>query len=150
MIVNIVRKCRSLLPYDDVASRNDVEIRGNYLILRLGGATIILYKSGVAIVVKTGEPPEWLRDCIIQNVVGVVHVPRMTEEQLLEIAERAGMRIDRTERSPGYTVYSGRKTLRVVLGYTSTSVIYFAKSVDEAYQMEEWIKSVFTPHLHSS
>jgi hypothetical protein len=150
VIVNIVRGCRSLLSFEEIASRYEVEVRSNYLILRMPGTTVIVYRSGTAIVVKTGEPPEWITDCTVQNVVGVIRLPPMTEEQLLEIAERFGIRVDRTERSPGYTIITPqKKIMRVVLGH-STSIIYFAKSIEEAGKLEEWIKSVFTPHLHSS
>jgi TATA-box binding protein (TBP) (component of TFIID and TFIIIB) len=138
MIVNVVRICRSTLSFEEVAKRFEAEVHDSYLVVRLGGASVTLFRSGKAIVTKTGDPPEWLTECRIVNIVGVRQLPPLTEEELLEIAERYGIKVDRTERSPGYTaIMPEKKTVRIVLGSTHTIVIYFAKSFEEAERLEE-------------
>jgi hypothetical protein len=144
VIINVVRVCRSTLSFEEVAKRFEAEVHDSYLVVRLGGVSVTLFRSGKAVVTKTGDPPEWLTECQVVNVVGALSLPPLTEEELLQAAERGGAIVDRTEGSPGYTLYIRKKAVRVVLGSTRTTVVYFAESFKEAEELERLLADIFT------
>ncbi|MGC9119566.1 MAG: hypothetical protein ACP5I3_11365 [Thermoproteus sp.] len=91
--MNIVRRCRSLLSYDELLRRFEVEADDRRVIYR-GGVAVVVYRTGAAIAAGLGSPPEWLEGCTVVNVVGMVELPPMSEARLIEIAERSGLTID--------------------------------------------------------